>query len=264
MLSEYGITELDADDEHSRENAMMGCPYTVIVEGEFMEFDNLNVWISTYLGSDKLYSLFYSKTGYDFGFTEYFFTDETDAIKVAEIVPHIYTRYPHANPPDLTVKSNGYNKQVAYDPQDQLAIVLESGFPVWHLTSKVSPVLLYQSDDANYIVTRDGEWTPIIPNGLYTIINEPLLSFFQQHLVDPIRSHPVSIYDRVLDRYFEGYHRIYIEEMITPGGLHRIAHTGFGIWHYGGHIFISYDLKKALDNAKIEGVETHAGFSHMG
>ncbi len=179
MMSEYGITELDADHEISRDNALMVCPYTVIVEGDFMEFDNLNIWIGTYLGTDKLYSLFYYKTGYNFGFTEYFFTDGTDAIKVAEVVPHIYTRYPQPNPPDLTIKSNGYNEQVAYDPQDQLAIVLESSFPVWHLTSKAVPVLLYKSDDFNYIVTRDGEWTPIIPNGLYTIINEPLLSFFQ-------------------------------------------------------------------------------------
>ncbi len=97
-------------------------------------------------------------------------------------------------------------------------------FPIWHLAdASFNPIKLYKSNDSEYIVTQDGEWTPIIACGLYVIINQSLLSFFERHLDVPVPSHIVSIYDRVLNRYFEGYHGIYKiqnpsnEELVTIG-----------------------------------------------
>jgi hypothetical protein len=71
----------------------------------------------------------------------------------------------------------------------------------------------------------------------------------QQYSEVPVISHVVSIYDRELNKYFEGYHRIYIAEQITPDTLNAIDHTGMKIWsHEGsGGIFISAAMKRALD-----------------
>ncbi len=67
-------------------------------------------------------------------------------------------------------------------------------FPVWHLANAAyNRINLYQSDDSHYIVTQDGEWTPVIACGIYIIINQPLLFFFQQHLAVPLPAHAVSI-----------------------------------------------------------------------
>lgn len=140
-------------------------------------------------------------------------------------------------------------------------------FPIWHLANtSYNSINLYKSDDSHYIVTKDGEWMPIISCGIYIVINQQLLSFFQQHLVVPVSSHPASIYDRVLSRYFEGYHRIYIENKITPETLDKVDHAGAKIWCHesSGGIFITSALKSALEQSDVKGVETHPGFSGYG
>jgi hypothetical protein len=140
-------------------------------------------------------------------------------------------------------------------------------FPVWHLSNAdYNPVRLYQSDDAHYIVTEDGNWAPILSCGLFIIINQELLSFFQQNSDVPIHAVPVSIYDRVLEKYFEGYYRIYIKEQITPQNLDDVDSAGKKIWcHEGsGGIFISIDLKDRLEQSDIQGLKTVPGFSMYG
>jgi len=126
MLAEYGITELESDDKGSREEMLVKYPYSVILEGGYMELDNLNKWIEINLRQDSINWLFYGKISYDYGFAEYFFNSELQAIEVARVIPHIYTIYPHANPPNLTMKSIGYNENIVYNPQDKSAIVFWS------------------------------------------------------------------------------------------------------------------------------------------
>jgi hypothetical protein len=127
MLLEYEVTQLEANYENERKEMLISYPISVILEGGYLELDNLNKWIAINIGPDSIRWLFYGKTGYDYGFAEYFFADEVRAKKVATVVPHIYTIYPKSYPPNLTVKSNGYEEQIAYDPQDKNAIVFEPG-----------------------------------------------------------------------------------------------------------------------------------------
>jgi len=140
-------------------------------------------------------------------------------------------------------------------------------FPIWHLANAAyNPVRLYKSDESHYIVTQDGEWTPMLACGIYVVINQPLLSFFQQHLDTLLPSHAVSIYDRVLDKYFEGYHHIYVKDKIAPETLDKVDYAGIKIWCHesSGGIFISNSLKNALEQSDIKEVETYPGFSRYG
>ncbi|HMI63355.1 MAG TPA: hypothetical protein VK518_20710 [Puia sp.] len=84
-----------------------------------------------------------------------------------------------------------------------------------------------------------------------------MLFFFQQYLIVPLPAHVVSIYDRSLAQYIEGYHRIYIKEQITPETLRTADHVGMKIWCHesSGGIFISAALKNALEQSDIKGVE---------
>jgi hypothetical protein len=138
-------------------------------------------------------------------------------------------------------------------------------FPVWNLANEeYGPVLLYKSDESHYVVTQDGIWTPILSCGLYVIINQELLSFFQQYLDMPVDSHPVLIYDRVLDENFQGYHRIYIKDQISPETFESVEHSSNKIWFHqsSGGIFISSGLKNELEDSNINGLKTYQGFSH--
>jgi hypothetical protein len=124
LLLQYGITELEPDDAISRNALLLKRPWSVILEGDFMELDSLNKWIEISLAPSSAEWLFYGKTSYNYGFAEYFFSNEPDAQAVRNAVPNIYTIYPHSNSPGLIVKTNGYGGEVVYNPGDEAAIVL--------------------------------------------------------------------------------------------------------------------------------------------
>ena len=123
MLPEYDFQDgLDPDDAEEREKLLLQYPYSVIVEGAFMEIDSLQRWIDEHLPTPPP-SMFYSKTGYDFGFWEFFSADPDIARRLGEVVPLIYTVFPMAFPSPLTVRTNSYDEWIDHDPQDPTAIV---------------------------------------------------------------------------------------------------------------------------------------------
>ena len=139
-------------------------------------------------------------------------------------------------------------------------------FPIWHLANASFNCVLYKSDEYHYVVTKDGEWTPILSCGLYIIVSQQLIAFFEEHLDIPLSSHTVSIYDRVLDKNFEGYYRIYVENEILPETIDKVDYSGKKIWYHksSGGIFITVELKSILEKSDIKGVEMHPGFSRYG
>jgi hypothetical protein len=122
MLLEYGISELDPDYNIERMEMLSMYKYTVILEGEFMELDNLEKWIKINLGKNTVISLFYGKTGYNYGFSEYFFDDQQQAWEATKAIPNIYTLYPASYKPNHICKSDGYGKEVEYNAEDKDAI----------------------------------------------------------------------------------------------------------------------------------------------
>lgn len=101
-------------------------PFSVIVDGAYFETDSLEKWINNNLGPDQVNSLFYIKTGYDFGFSEYFFRNKADAELVEQIVPNLYTRHIYPDGPPHINKSDSYENFVDYDPSDLSGIVIDS------------------------------------------------------------------------------------------------------------------------------------------
>lgn len=122
MLLEYGISDLDPDDNIARKEMLSQYKYTVILEGEFMEFDNLEKWIKINFNKDSVISLFYGKTGYNYGFAEYFFEDQNQALSATKAIPNIYTFYPSSHKPNHICRSDGYGKEVEYSAEDKDAI----------------------------------------------------------------------------------------------------------------------------------------------
>jgi len=125
MLLEYQIPELEPDnDERERYKMLSLFKYSVILEGEFMEFENLDKWIKIYIDEDAVNSLFYGKTGYNYGFIEYFFDNETKLSEIIKVIPNIYTLYPNANPRECVGKSDGYDSWIDYNSEDKNAVLV--------------------------------------------------------------------------------------------------------------------------------------------
>lgn len=125
MLKEYEISTLDSADNNEREKMLLNYKYSIIVEGGFMEYDNLEKWMKANFNNVSCEWLFYGKIGYDYGFKEYFFESEEQAFKVTMAVPNIYTCYPKASDPQRMSRSNGYDDEVLYDPEDKNAILVD-------------------------------------------------------------------------------------------------------------------------------------------
>ena len=122
MLLEYKSGELE-QDLVVRNEMQAKYPSSFIVEGEHMELENLETWIKAQIGNDKAVVLYYGKTGYNFGFAEYFFGSQNETMRAAEAVPNIYTIYPHSLAPTKAFKSIGYEDQIECDPNDKKAII---------------------------------------------------------------------------------------------------------------------------------------------
>ena len=107
MLKEYETQGVEIYDMTERDNILQKNKYTVIFEGDFLEFDNANEWINLNIKNPTSW-LFYGKIGYNYGFFEFFFESEEQAQKVEEIIPNIFTTYPN----EKTSKTMGYNNEM--------------------------------------------------------------------------------------------------------------------------------------------------------
>ena len=128
MESEYKTENggLEVDVLAERKKMIEKNKYSVIVEGEHNEFDNLEKWIRQNLNEHGLETIYYGKTGYDYGFAEYFANEKEHQEKLKFIIPNIFTVYPDAIPSRLIRKSDGYDLTVEYDSSDRNAIVFSA------------------------------------------------------------------------------------------------------------------------------------------
>lgn len=105
MLATYGIQELEEDELTEREEMLAKFKFSVIVEGDFLEYDTVEKWIKLNLNTSNISFVFYGKIDYNFGFIEYFFDSEIDCERLKKEIPNIYTIYPNGS----HSKSDGYD-----------------------------------------------------------------------------------------------------------------------------------------------------------
>ena len=115
----------DSGDIQERNFLMSQHKNSVIVEGEWLEMENLEKWLIENIGESPVTQIWYGKLGYNFGIAEYFFNDERNAEKFAAVVPKIYTTYSQSIPSESICKSEGYEKSIPYDETDSTLIVFK-------------------------------------------------------------------------------------------------------------------------------------------
>lgn len=118
-----GDRDLEPDDLEERNKLLAKYKYSVIVEGEFMEFDNLHKWIKENIGLNSVEDIYYGKIDYDYGFAEFFISEKTHEEKLRLAVPNIYTIYPASYPTGKICKTDGSEIIIDYTLADRDAII---------------------------------------------------------------------------------------------------------------------------------------------
>jgi hypothetical protein len=94
LVSDRGPEVIETAAE--RENTLKSFPHSVIVESSFLEHDEAIRWGEIKFGvlsedtSGKWKELWYAKTGYDYGFWEFFFKDNDDCLAFEKEMPNFF------------------------------------------------------------------------------------------------------------------------------------------------------------------------------
>ncbi len=113
LLIELELNNLNID-QSERNQMLRNNPFSIILEAGHMELDSLDEWIRLNLNPNTLKWIYYGKTGYDYGFIEYFGTNQEDVLKVSNVIHQIYTVYPDSSPPNQISRTDGYNNWIDY------------------------------------------------------------------------------------------------------------------------------------------------------
>ncbi len=108
MVHEYKVRPIDSDDLEEREKLILRNKHSIIFEGDFLEFDNLELWVKQNVSTDPIVFLFYGKLAYDYGYFEVFTNEQSYFDKLTAIIPTLFTTYPSGK----TSKTNGYDQEI--------------------------------------------------------------------------------------------------------------------------------------------------------
>lgn len=136
--------------------------------------------------------------------------------------------------------------------------------PTWRLESDISPMWLFNCSEYEFRTIQQGAMVPIFCSLLFIIVHDNILDFLNEHVGEQFTSHPVTIYDRPTQAYFPGYHRLYIKEKIDDISKGLPTDSGRKIWECSGFVFISLELKRAMEAAGVQGVYYYPGLAFLG
>lgn len=122
ILIEYG-SDLNSY-KNEREQLLSKNKYSIILEGEFTELENLEKWIKKNIDIETLESIYYDKTDYNYCFVEYFFSKENHALKTQDVIPRIFSTYPNVYPSSSVCKTNGLGEFIEYNSKMENVIIL--------------------------------------------------------------------------------------------------------------------------------------------
>ena len=122
ILIKYG-NGLDSY-KNEREQLLSKYKYSIIVEGEFTELENLEKWVEKNIDTESLEPIYYDKTDYNYCFVEYFFSTESNELKIQNVIPRIFSTYPNAYPSPSICRTNGSGEFIEYNSEMLDAIIL--------------------------------------------------------------------------------------------------------------------------------------------
>ncbi|MBF4466104.1 hypothetical protein [Flavobacterium sp. LC2016-12] len=122
ILIKYG-NELDSY-RNEREYLLSKYKHSIILEGEFTELENLEKWAKKNLNIETLESIYFNKTDYNYCFAEYFFSTESEALKMQDVIPKIFSTYANVYSSPRIFRTNGNGESIEYKSNMLNVIIL--------------------------------------------------------------------------------------------------------------------------------------------
>lgn len=107
-VKSYG-NDWDKEDDIKRQKILKSFPYSYIIEGAYPEYETASKWcLKEFEAKEaKWTDLWYGKTGYDYGFWEFFFKDKQDAESFKKAITGFYAETAAGK-----WKTDGYGKHI--------------------------------------------------------------------------------------------------------------------------------------------------------
>jgi hypothetical protein len=147
-------------------------------------------------------------------------------------------------------------------------VYLRQGFilmNIWHIENKRGRQLtLWRTGKDTFCVTIDGDYTSLLENGNYILIDKKYSTLLEQ-VADQVTFQSVKVSDYGLKTETDKYIELNIINTIDPVSAKLIDKMGLKIWKaFGSYVFVSDELKEALTKINPKDFDFSLGFSHFG
>ena len=110
-----------------------------------------------------------------------------------------------------------------------------------------SRIGLWRSAPDVFRVIEDGDYTPVLSNQTYFIVDEKFESVFSKVNPDQLTIQRITIRDHQYNTEANNYIELKIvNELDHNADLRAIDSSGLKVWRFAGYIFVSTDLKEEL------------------
>lgn len=135
---------------------------------------------------------------------------------------------------------------------------------IWHIENKTGQQLtLWRTGKDTFIVTIDGDYTSVLENDNYILIDKKYSTLLEQ-IVDQVTFHPVKVFDNKLKNETDKYIELNIINSIDPESAKLADKRGQKIWKaFGNYVFVSDELKEALIKINSNDFNFSLEFSHF-
>jgi hypothetical protein len=132
---------------------------------------------------------------------------------------------------------------------------IESDLNIWCVHVKtLSKINLWRTAPDTFRVIEDGEYTPVLSNQTYFLVDEKFAPVFNKVNEDQLTIQRITIRDHQFNTEARNYIELKIVNKIEHNAdLTAIDSSGLKIWCYADYLFVSGDLKDEL--SKVPGNE---------
>ncbi|MEQ9165094.1 MAG: hypothetical protein RLO12_02460 [Fulvivirga sp.] len=128
----------------------------------------------------------------------------------------------------------------------------------------LSRINLWRVDNNTFRILEYDKLTAVMTGSDYTIVNDKLVSAFNDLLSDEIEIRPIKIVRNGTGEVWNGFHELIIKEHIDTEKIKITDENERSVWQYKHHLFVSESLKNKLELEFDGELEFSEGFSHFG
>ncbi|WP_306644035.1 hypothetical protein [Sanyastnella coralliicola] len=136
---------------------------------------------------------------------------------------------------------------------------------IYNIAAKThSSINLFRLDENTFSILKYDEFALLMTGFDYTIINQQLVSVFDELMSNELEIRPIRILRRVTNEKWDEFFELIVKEHIDIDKIKIVDENERSVWQFDHHLFVSESMKNKIER-KFEGeFEFSEGFSHFG